>query len=74
MFKKTNAKGAFENFHLQNVLFLHFWWLEKQIVKSICNYLRLFLLVYFWYCEDLLIIPDFEILVFWHVYINELLI
>ena len=37
MFKKTNAKGAFENFHLQNVLFLHFYCLEKQINKDKIN-------------------------------------
>ena len=29
---------------------------------SICNYLRLVLLVYFWYCEDLLTIPDLKYL------------
>jgi hypothetical protein len=49
MFRKTNAKSTFENFHLQNVfffIFLHFYCLEKQINKnkidkSICHYLRL---------------------------------
>jgi hypothetical protein len=34
MFRKTNVKSTFENFHLQNVLFLHFYCLEKHVAHA----------------------------------------
>jgi hypothetical protein len=51
MFRKTNAKSTLEKQINKN-----------KIDKSICNYLRLVFFIYFWYCEDLLIIPDLKYL------------